>query len=58
MVLSFIFYHVICTVASALYSYGTTGLLNMPTTGMQRDKTFMFGGAYLEKTYIASQMVL
>jgi hypothetical protein len=32
----------------AQYSYGTTGLLNSPTADMQRDKTFMFGGAYLE----------
>jgi hypothetical protein len=33
----------------AQYSYGTTGLLNMPTADMQRDKTFMFGGNFLEK---------
>lgn len=33
----------------AQYTYGTTGLLNMPTADMQRDKTFMFGGAYLER---------
>ena len=33
----------------AQYSYGTTGLLNMPTADMQRDKTFMCGGGYLEK---------
>lgn len=26
---------------------GTTGLLHMPTAEMQRDKTFMFGGNYL-----------
>lgn len=35
--------------AHAQYSYGTTGLLSMPTADMQRDKTFMFGGAFLEK---------
>lgn len=31
------------------YIYGTTGLLNMPTADMQRDKTFMFGGGFLER---------
>lgn len=35
--------------ASAQFSYGTTGLLDMPTAEMQSDKTFMFGGSYLEK---------
>lgn len=33
----------------AQFTYGTTGLLNMPTADMQRDKTFMLGGGYLEK---------
>lgn len=33
----------------AQFSYGTTGLLNMPTADMQRDKTFMFGGNWLDK---------
>ena len=32
----------------AQYSYGTTGLLNSPTADMQKDKTFMFGGGYLD----------
>jgi len=36
-------------IASAQFTYGTTGLLNMPTADMQKDKTFMFGGAFLEK---------
>lgn len=31
------------------FPYGTTGLLHMPTADMQRDKTFMFGGAYLNE---------
>ena len=31
------------------FTYGTTGLLNMPTADMQKDKTFLFGGSYLEK---------
>lgn len=35
--------------ANSQYTYGTTGLLNMPTANMQQDKTFMFGGGYLEK---------
>lgn len=33
--------------AKAQYVYGTTGLLHMPTAEMQCDKTFMFGGSYL-----------
>ena len=33
--------------AKAQFTYGTTGLLHMPTADMQRDKTFMAGGGYL-----------
>ena len=33
----------------AQFTYGTTGLLHMPTADMQRDKTFMAGGSYLNK---------
>lgn len=33
----------------AQYNVGTTGLLNMPTADMQRDKTVLIGGSYLEK---------
>lgn len=33
----------------AQFSYGTTGLLNMPTADMQRDKTFMAGANLLDK---------
>lgn len=33
----------------AQFTYGTTGLLNTPTADMQQDKTFMFGGSYLNK---------
>ena len=43
----FIFVSAIQT--KAQYTYGTTGLLNMPTADMQCDKTFMCGGSYLEK---------
>ena len=32
----------------AQFTYGTTGLLHMPTADMQRDKTFMFGGSRLD----------
>jgi hypothetical protein len=32
----------------AQFTYGTTGLLNTPTADMQKDKTFMFGGGYLD----------
>ena len=35
--------------AMAQFTYGTTGLLHMPTADMQQDKTFMFGGSYLNK---------
>lgn len=48
IILSFSFI-IICISASAQYTYGTTGLLNMPTADMQKDKTFLFGGGYLEK---------
>ena len=33
----------------AQFTYGTTGLLHMPTADMQRDKTFMLGGSYLNE---------
>ena len=32
------------TPLSAQINYGTTGLMNLPTADMQRDKTFMAGG--------------
>lgn len=35
--------------AMAQFTYGTTGLLHMPTADMQQDKTFMAGGSYLNK---------
>ena len=35
--------------AKAQFTYGTTGLLHMPTAEMQRDKTFMAGGSFLHK---------
>ena len=31
----------------AQFTYGTTGLLHMPTADMQRETTFMFGGSHL-----------
>ena len=36
------------------YSYGTTGLLHMPTADMQKDKTFLFGGSFLNKNMTPS----
>ena len=33
--------------SKAQFTYGTTGLLHMPTADMQKDKTFMAGGSYL-----------
>lgn len=33
----------------AQFTYGTTGLMHMPTADMQQDKTFMGGGGFLNK---------
>lgn len=46
IVLSVLFLLSVCAV-KAQYTYGTTGLLHMPTADMQRDETFMAGGGYL-----------
>mgnify|MGYP003299788616 CR=1 FL=1 len=35
--------------AMGQFTYGTTGLLHMPTADMQQDRTFMIGGGYLNK---------
>ena len=35
--------------ATAQINYGTTGLMNLPTADMQRDKTFMVGGNWLNQ---------
>lgn len=35
--------------AMGQFTYGTTGLLNMPTADMQKDKTVMIGGGRLSK---------
>ena len=46
----------LCSVKSyAQYMYGTTGLLQMPTADMQKDKTFMFGGGLLSPQIIPSK---
>lgn len=37
-----------CLDGKAQYVFGTTGLLHMPTAEMQQDKTFMFGGSFLD----------
>lgn len=44
------FFVCLCIVdeAKAQFTYGTTGLLNMPTAEMQRDKTFMVGASFLD----------
>ena len=34
---------------SAQLTYGTTGLLNAPSAEMQRDKTVLIGGNFLNK---------
>ena len=41
------FFLLIAGSVKAQFTYGTTGLLHMPTADMQRDKTFMFGGSRL-----------
>lgn len=46
IVLSVLLLLSVCAVKAQLV-YGTTGLLHMPTADMQRDKTFMAGGGYL-----------
>ena len=38
-----------CVPVMGQFTYGTTGLLHMPTADMQKDKTFMFGGGRLDK---------
>ena len=37
------------SITKAQYVYGTTGLLHMPTANMQQDKTFLFGGSFLNE---------
>ena len=45
----------LCSVlASAQFTYGTTGLLHAPTADMQQDKTFMFGGGYINDDALPS----
>ncbi len=46
--LSFLFLYLTGTLR-AQFTYGTTGLLNMPTADMQHEKTAMLGGSFLEK---------
>lgn len=48
------FFLVICFMllgqsAMAQFTYGTTGLLHMPTADMQKDKTFMVGGSFMNE---------
>lgn len=45
VLLVFLFF--IPTTVISQINYGTTGLMNMPTADMQRDKTFMVGGLSL-----------
>lgn len=46
-----VFFFLLLLVGSvkAQFTYGTTGLLHMPTADMQKDKTFLAGGGYLNK---------
>lgn len=37
------------------FTFGTTGLLHMPTAEMQKDKTFMFGGSLLNPETLPSK---
>jgi len=43
-----------CLTTSAQISYGTTGLLHMPSAEMQEDKTVMLGGSFLNKENVPS----
>lgn len=53
--LLFIFLLLICSQSTnAQFTYGTTGLLHMPTAEMQRDKTFMFGTGMLNSHILPS----
>lgn len=44
--LLFLFFYFVVA-AKAQFTYGTTGLMHAPTADMQQDKTFMFGGGYI-----------
>ena len=52
IVILMLFYPII---ACGQYMYGTTGLLQMPTAEMQKDKTFMLGGGVLSPEIIPSK---
>ena len=45
----FLLFFVMIGGVHAQFTYGTTGLLNMPTADMQGDKTFTFGRGLWEK---------
>ena len=51
----FLLFFVMIGAVHAQFTYGTTGLLNMPTADMQRDKTFMFGGGFLENPEVKKE---
>lgn len=44
-----------CITAYGQFTYGTTGLLHMPTAEMQKDKTVMFGGSLLNPETMPSK---
>lgn len=44
-----LFWVVLSAPVKAQFTYGTTGLLHMPTADMQQDKTVMLGGGYLDQ---------
>ena len=50
-----LFYLMILYSAKAQFTHGTTGLLEMPSADMQKDKTFMVGGGYLNSTVTPSR---
>ena len=44
-----------CTITAYSQAFtGTTGLLYMPTADMQKDKTFLFGGNYLNTNHLST----
>lgn len=48
----------VSSMLSAQLTYGTTGLLHAPSAEMQKDKTVMLGGNFMNKEITPSYVVL
>lgn len=44
-----------CLIIKGQFTYGTTGMLHMPTAEMQKDKTLMFGSSILDSHILPSR---